>query len=251
MPLPFCVRTHSASRLSVCTVLLAGLWGALVTGRAGAAESVQTGASHRGVVPSGPYQIFPENRFSNAVYLDGILLFSLPGQTILSAAQIAPGGRLIYLARGPDGKRAIGVHTKDNEAPPRLSEPAKGYQYVIAGFDGQGFKKLFRVTDTAITDLMPASRTADGLTPGAKGILFFHVASSPGSPAPTVGELPPPNTFGIRLHWLNLATGAVKHLGRPIYNQLPGLKLSWIDDDKFEYTLNDGHSETLTVADFK
>ncbi len=224
----------------------------MLSGRLLAAEPVQTGASHRGIVAAGPYQIFPENRFSNGVYLDGTLLVSLPGQTILSVAEIAARGRLVYLARGSDGKRTVGVHTLPGDGSPRITELAKGYSYVVAGFDGQGYKKFFRVTDSAITDLLHGSRTADGLTVGPKGILFFHVASSPSSAPPKPGDPPPPaEAYGIRLHWLDLEKGVVHHLGRPIYNGLPTLKLVWLDDVRFQFTLTDGKTESLSVTDFK
>lgn len=251
-----CGRLAPAAKVAALLALLVALQGAALwdtlCGRLLAAEPVQAGASHRGIVSAGPFQIFPENRFSNGVYLDGTLLISLPGQTILSAAEIAPHGRLIYLTRGADGKRTVGVHTPPGDGSPRITEPAKGYSYVVAGFDGQGYKKFFRITDSAITDLLPGSRTADGLTIGPKGILFFHVASSAGSGPPKPGESAPPSeAYGIRLHWLDLEKGVVHHLGRPIYNGLPTLKLAWLEDGRIQFTLTDGKSETLSVTNFK
>jgi hypothetical protein len=215
------------------------------------AQPLGTGPTHKGIVSAGIYQIFPENRPGNGIYLDGALLLSLPGQTILGAAQLAPGGRFIYLARGPDGKPAVGVNVLAGDTPPRLSEPVKGYEYVVSGFEGQGYKKFYRVTDAAVTDLLPASHTADGLTVGAQGVLFFHVGST-AAPAPAApGEPAPAGQYGIRLHWLNPQTGAVKHLGRSIFNRLPTLKLAWLEDGPIQYTLADGTSETLSTSDFR
>ncbi|MFI5401026.1 MAG: hypothetical protein ACHQZQ_08260, partial [SAR324 cluster bacterium] len=65
------------------------------------------------------------------------------------------------------------------------------------------------------------------------------------------GEAVPAGQYGIRLHWLNLQAGTVKHLGRPIYNGLPTLKLEWLDDSRIQYTLTDGRRETLSTGDFK
>ena len=235
---------------SVTACIMAGLIGLAASGLGSPvrAQPLGTGASHKGVVESGPYQIFPENRPGNAVYLDGTLLLQLPGTTILSAAQIAPGGRFIYVARSGEGKRIVGFNTLPGDAQPRVTEPVKGYQYVISGFDGQGYKKFFRVTDTAAVDLLPTSRTADGLTVGPQGVLFFHVGST-ATNAP--GETTPPGSYGIRLHLLIPATGSVKHLGRSIFNTAPTIKLAWLEDGRIQYTLSDGKSETLAVSDFK
>jgi hypothetical protein len=230
-------------RLLLAVLIAGGGWAGRIE-----AQPLGTGGTHKGVVPAGPYQIFPENRLGNGVYMDGTLLLSVPAQTILSAAQIAPGGRFIYVARGTDGKRLIGFNTLPGDTAPRITEPAKGFQYVVSGFDGQGYKKFFRVTDTSVADLLPTSRTADGLTSGPQGILFFHVGSTAGA-AP--GESVPPGAYGIRLHWLNVETGSVKHLGRSIFNGAPTIKLAWLDDGRIQYTLNDGKTETLSTADFR
>jgi len=244
---PFCAQASRppALALSLAACLLLSVAAAPRPARA--VEPLPAGAIHRGIVAAGPYQIFPENRPGNGVYLDGELLLSLPGQTVLSAAQIAPGGRFMYLVRSNDGKRTLGFRTLPNDVAPRLSEPVKGYQYAVAGFEGQGYKKFFRVTDAAITDLLPASRTADGLTSGEQGILFFHVGTTAGTHP---GDAPA-GAYGIRLHWLNVGNGVVRHLGRPIYNSVPTLKLAWLDAGRFEYTLSDGTSEILNVTDFK
>jgi hypothetical protein len=156
------------------------------------------------------------------------------------------------LARNASGKREMGVHVLPGDAAPRISEPASGYQYVVASFDKQGYKKFYRVSDTALTDLLPTSRTADGLTPGPKGILFFHVGSSAAAASSATGaSAPAAGMYGIRLHWLSFNSGIVRHLGRTIDNAQPALKLAWLDDTRFEYTLSDGTSETVSTADFK
>jgi len=252
LPLSRAVRPSNsvARRVASFALAMASMLAALTPLHA--AEPLPTGPTHRGTVAAGPYQIFPENRLGNGVYLDGVLLFALPGQTILGVAQLAPRGRLIYLARSSDGKRTVGVRTLAGDAAPRTSEPAKGYEYVTAGFDGLGYKKFFRITDTSITDLLPMSRTADGLTIGQKGILFYHVGSSAAAQAAAgaPGE-PPAGAYGIRLHWLNADTGAVRHLGRTIYSNAPTIKLTWLDDDQFQYTLSDGKTESLDISEFR
>jgi hypothetical protein len=242
------MRRTGMHRGLIAWVLLASALLAVHNTRA-LAEPLGTGASHRGLIAAGPYQIFPENRSGNGVYLDGALLLSLPGQTIVGVGNIAPNGRFLYVARGGDGKRTTGVNLLPGDTQPRISEPAKGYQYVVAGFDGQGYKKFFRVTDAGVTDLLPASRTADGLTYGQPGILFFHVGTT--AVGPSDQPAAPLGSYGIRLHWLNLATGAVHHLGRPIFNGQPTLKLAWTDDNRIQYTLTDGSTATLNMSDFK
>ena len=241
-PLPRNARIRRWRALTLSIAL-----GLALAGRT-AAQPLSTGPLHKGIVSAGPFQIVPENRPGNGVYLDGALLLALPGETILSVVQIGPGGRFYYVARGADGKRVVGVNVLPGDAQPRVSEPAPGYRYIVSGFEGQGYKKFLRVTDAAVTDLLPMSRTADGLTKGPQGILFFHVGSNAAS---MPGETAPAGQYGIRLHWLNPAAATVKHLGRPIYNAMPTIKLQWLDDGRIQYTLSDGKSETLTTGDFK
>jgi hypothetical protein len=204
---------------------------------------LQTGSTHRGVVSVGNYQIFPENRVNNGIYADSVLMLSLPGQTLVDVGTLPPKGRFVYLARQGE-TRTVGVRSGAGDPPARIAEVSPGYFYVVTVLDGAAYKKLYRVQGATLTDLLPQSKTADGVTVGEKGILFFHI----GKADEPEGAVP---TFAIGLHLAVLGEARVRHLPNSLRNTLPTLKLKWLDDSTFQYTLADGTSETLSVSQFK
>ncbi len=210
-----------------------------------AADLLPAGPTHRGIVPSGTYQIFPENRPGNGVYEEGVLVFSLPDDIIVSVAGLAPQGRFIYVARTGQQQRTLAVHMQPRDPTPRMTEISKGYVYVVGGLDGVGYKKFFRVQDRSVVDLLTASRTADGLTVGAKGIAFYHVNRAEPAPDGT-GQ-----RFGLRLHLALFGQERARHLGQDILNAKPALKLAWLDDSTLQVTLADGSTRTVEIAEFR
>jgi hypothetical protein len=240
------IRSFPSPRLPV--FLLSGLllgvpFAVLLGGPAVAAEPLQTGPTHRGVVTVGNYQIFPENRAGNGIYADNVLMLSLPGQTLLDVGNLPPKGRFVYMARQGE-TRTVGVRGGANDPPPRVTEVSPGYFYVVTVLDGAAYKKLYRVQGATLTDLLPLSKTADGVTVGEKGILFFHIgkADEPDGANPT---------FAIGVHLAVLGEARVRHLPKALQNTLPTLKMKWLDDARFEFTLADGTSETLNTSQFQ
>ena len=204
-------------------------------------QPMPTGPSHRGVVTQGAYQVFPENRPGNAVYGDGILLFSQPGLTVLDVMELPAKGRFVYVARDADQKRTLAVRTAGGDPAPRVTEVSKGYYFVVAVLDGVAYKKFYRLTGNQLLDLLPSSKTADGLAVGEPGILFFHISAIERSE----GETP---KYAIRVHLAAFGEERVRHLTYPLSNAQPSITLKWLDPSRFQYTLADGRSETLSTA---
>ena len=62
-----------------------------------AVETFSRDSEHRGIVDLSPYQIYPENRMGNAIYLDKKLLDSHPQRVILNITSIKDTKSYVYL----------------------------------------------------------------------------------------------------------------------------------------------------------
>lgn len=235
---------RSLIQLALAPLLFLLLWALVGTTTGIAAEKLPSGPQHRGLISIGPYQIFPENRLDNGVYLDKQLLLTLNGQTIQDLIPLRAEGRFVYLARDPLGQPRLGAHLAQGEPTPRIVQAAENYFHAVMVADGVVFKKFYRITSTGIEDLLPQYKTADGITSGQIGIIFYHVASA-GTNADEEAR------YGIRLHFVPLGGGPVRQLGYLIQSPAPSLKLRWISESEFEYSHGEGLSDIITIEQFE
>lgn len=210
-----------------------------------AAQEFPGDPEHRGVVTIGDYQIFPENRSGNAVYLDNTLVFSVPGETLVQIIPLPQPGRFIYLTRDADGNARLGARLAKSEPEPRITAIGEAFYHAVMVMDGVVYKKLYRIqNDLSVVDLLPSSKTADGMTLGPGGVLFYHVASAQ--------RTDDGNTvFGLRLHLAPQDDEPTRHLAYPILNNLPSLELDWTDANRIRYVLADGREGALSVSQFQ
>jgi hypothetical protein len=207
-----------------------------------------TDQEHKGILAVGPYQIFPENRLGNGVYLKNNLLVSSPKSTIVHILPLPQVGRFVYLAVFEDGQSEVGVRLGAGDPPPRLKKMADGIYFVVVVVQGVVYKKVYRVVqDNTIVDVLPRSKTADGMAPGNTGLLFYHVSGAETSEqdGKTIYQ------FSMRLHILMYEEERLRNLDYPVLNTLPRLKLSWKNDTSIQYTLADGRVEVLSTAQFQ
>ena len=203
---------------------------------------------HKGIVKAGPYQMFPENRPGNGIYLKNHLLVSSPGNTIIQVLPLAKEGRFIYLTRDAAGQYKVGVRLTPSDPPPRLKRLADGLYYAVMVIEEVVYKKVYRVVqDGTIVDVLPRSKTADGMTAGGTGLLFYHVsgAETIEQDGRTIYQ------FALRLHLLMYQEERLRNLDYPVINTLPRLQLAWKNDASVEYTLADGRVEVLSTAQFQ
>lgn len=233
------MRLRSASFPVLLILATLKLWG----GAALAADLLPTGPTNRGVISVGPYQVFPENRPGNAVYADNELLLTLPKQTIQDIVALPAVKKFIYLARQGDS-RTVAVANGPNDPQPRVTEVTPGYYFVVTVLDGVAYKKLLRVVGGGLVDMLPLSKTADGVTVGTKGILFFHIGKADqGADGKSV--------YSIGVHFVSFDDGKVRHLGDAIENAQPAVTFKWIDPDTAQVKLADGSLRTIAIADLK
>lgn len=213
-----------------------------------ASPALTTDAEHRGIVPFGPYQVFPENRPGNGVYLNDRMVISLPERTIVHVMPFVKKGRFVYLSQNVFGNAELAVHLPPTDPAPRVKKVAEDFYYAVMVMDGIVYKKVYRVVqDSQIVDVLPGSKTAAGVTPGEAGLLFYHVsgASTREQDGETIYE------FNLRLHLLMYEEERMRNLDYPVVNTLPRLRLAWKDANSIEYTLADGRVEVLSLAQFQ
>ena len=213
-----------------------------------AAPELGTDAQHQGLIAFGDFQIFPQNRRGNGVYLNNRLVFNLPEETLVYIQPLPQPGRMVYLARNNQEELRLGVVLGAGDPEPRVNRLGTRYYHVVLVIDGVVYKKMYHVTnDSTVVDLLPVSKTADGPILGPGGLLFYHVAAANNEEqdGKTV------STFDMRLHLVPPDGEQVRHLGYPIINALPRLDMEWIDANRISYRLSDGREGTLSVSQFQ
>jgi len=232
--------------------VLAMLATIMLAGGVSAARAVQeypSNPTHRGVVDVDVYQVFPENRAGNGVYYQGRLMVSLPPETIRHVMPLPKPGRFAYLAVDAEGKGRIGLLLQPQDKQIRLNAVGNGFYHAIMTIDGVVYKKLYRMVEgRTVVDLLSSSKTADGPTPGERGLAFYHVSAALESD-PTAGNLE--KQFGMQIHVALYDEEQVRHYEFPVYNRLPQLTLSWTDPEHITYRLDDGRSEILSLSQFQ
>ncbi|MEE8395009.1 MAG: hypothetical protein V3S29_03070 [bacterium] len=224
------------------------LLGAVAPGAALAGPERATDASHRGVVSFEPYQVFPENRPNNAVYLNNRMVLSLPGETVVFVKPLAKEGRFAYLTINEFAETNLRVFLPPTDPAPRIRQVAPPLYHVVMVMDGVVYKKMYRILQgNTILDLLPTSKTADGAAVGETGVLFYHVSSVSRD---AEGE-DPALQFGLRIHLVLFEEERLRTLDYSVINTLPSLLLSWLDEASVQYQLADGRMETLSIAQFQ
>ena len=232
----------------LCWALVWLAWiGLSVSGSAIAAPEFPTDTAHRGIVSFGVYQVFPENRPGNAVYLNNRLLLSLPGATITTLVELPRPGRFAYLAKKTDGGTILGVSLPRSDPAAKIKKYSNSFFHATMVIDGVVYKKLYRIVQDQILDLLPNSKTADGVTPGPAGLVFYHVSSV--ERVERNGRSV--SMFNLRLHLALFEDERLRNLDYPIPNALPRLKLAWSDDATIEVNFAEGQVEMVSVSQFQ
>jgi hypothetical protein len=78
-----------------------------------AVENYLRDPTHRGVIDLSPYQIFPENRMGNGIYLENKLLDSHSQRVILKIVNIKDTDNHVYLYSGLNGVPGLDIVKND------------------------------------------------------------------------------------------------------------------------------------------
>ena len=210
------------------------------------AEQFSAGPNNRGVLSVGAYQVFPENRPSNGVYLRNRLVFTDPGFAIVDILPVSTTGRFVYLALDDAGNAVLKAYTRGADRLIRITEISPGFFQVLMFLKGLSYKKLYRIKDQKIVDALPSSRTADGPVVGPEGIVFYHIASIDRREETTEGP-----TFVFRLHLVQFNEDRTRHLSHAITNKRPRVRLRWLSNDRIRVRLTQGRRVTIRVSRFR
>ena len=228
--------------LGVVLLILMTGWG-----WAGAAEQFPSSPNHRGIVSFDSYIVFPESRVGNGVYREDRLIFSAPGTAILDVLPLPVDERFVYYGQDSEGTESLGAFISGGDTKPRIRQITRGVFHLSVSLQGVVYKKLYRVFEGKLLDLLPNSKTADGAVAGEAGVLFYHVASTIREDE----EGKPKSAFGLRLHMSLFEEERTRHLGYLLVNGLPSMKMSWLDESKIEIALADGRTQILSISQFQ
>lgn len=218
-------------------------WG----GRAWAAEQFPSSPTHRGIAKFDPYEVFPENRPGNAVYLNDQLIFTQPDLTIVDVLPLPADGRFTYYALDAQGQAHVGVFTQAGDGTPRIKQVTPNFYHVVVVLGGVVYKKMYRVVNKNLQDLLPDSKTADGPVAGPGGVVFYHVATA----INTTQNGQTTHGFGLKLHLAPYGNGRVQSLSFLITNDKASLALKWVDDTHIQVGLTDGRTQVIGLDQFK
>jgi len=184
----------------------------------------------------------------NAVYQDRKIILTEPDKAITHILPLPEPGRFIYVTQDEAGKLGLGVYTLNNEPQPRVTNVGSNIFFAVMVLNNVVYKKVYRITqNNTVADMLASSKTADGVTAGKVGVLFYHVASIIRGGRTGDGQ----DEFNLRLHLVLFEEERLRHLDYPVVNTLPSLKLAWEDETSASFTLADGRKEVLSIAQFQ
>lgn len=215
-------------------------------GSAIAAEQFPSSPTHRGIAKFAPYEVFPENRPGNAVYLDNTLVFTQPDLSIVSVVPLPVDGRFVYYALDSQGQGQVGVFTQTGDSKPRIQQVTPAFYHVVVVLGGVVYKKLYRVVDNNLQDLLRESKTVAGPVAGPGGVVFYHVATAINTTVDGQSQ----HGFGLKLHLAPYGNERVRSLTYLITNDKPSLALKWQDDTHIQVGLTDGRTQVIALSQF-
>ncbi|MDP7318018.1 MAG: hypothetical protein QGH12_07500, partial [SAR324 cluster bacterium] len=124
----------------------------------------------------GNFQIYPANRFGNALYLEQTLLKRFPERSVRAALNIRDDRGVLVLVEEQDGMRKLELIRSADDQEGRLRK-GRGEFYEFADYKA-GIQQVFRVQTDHIELLSPGVRTASGLTLNDTHAVFYHISES-------------------------------------------------------------------------
>ena len=207
---------------------------------AGAVEIFSRDPDHRGVIEFTPYQIYPENRIGNGIYLEKKLLDSHPQRIILNIANIKDTDNHVYLFRSLNGVLGLDIVKNNTGEDVRFWQvDPEFYQYSNRT---SGTRRVFRIFEDKIIPLLPNLRTGSGVTTSKTHAVFYHISNSKNvTKINQNGQEITNRVYTFRLHVIkrNLES-TVSLYDLPIKDANYLLKLVWENEHSVSYKLSNG-----------
>ena len=216
----------------------------------GAVEIFLRDPDHRGVIEFDQFQIYPENRVGNGIYLEKKLLDSHPQRVIINIVNIKGTDNHVYLFRGSNGvlgldivKNVTGEDVRFWRVDPEF------YQYSNRT---SGTRRVFRIFEDKIIPLLPNLRTGSGVTVSKTHAVFYHISNSKNvTKVNQNGQETTNRVYTFRLHVIkrNLDS-AVSLYNLPIKDANYLLKLVWENEHSVSYKLSNGKKHIIDLRKY-
>jgi hypothetical protein len=212
-----------------------------------AVETFSRDSEHRGIVDLAPYQIYPENRMGNGIYLDKNLLDSHPQRVILNITSIKNTKSYVYLYRAQNGVLGLDIVKNEADGDARFWKvDPEFYQYTNSTF---GIQRVFRIFQEKIVPLLTNIRTGAGVATSANHAILYHITDSNDiTRTNSSGQEITQRVYNFRLHLINRNFKKIQSLfNLQVQDVSYRLKLKWVNEYSVSYKLSNGKEETVDL----
>ena len=216
----------------------------------GAVEIFLRDHDHRGVIEFAPFQIFPENRVGNGIYLEKKLLDSHPQRVVLNILNIKDTDNHVYLYRGLNKVLGLDIVKNDTGEDVRFWQvDPEFYQYSNRT---SGTRRVFRIFENKIIPLLPNLRTGTGVTTSQTHAVFYHISNSKNvTNVNQDGQKTVSRVYTFRIHVIKRdLEGAVSLYDLPIQDANYLLKLVWENEYSVSYKLSNGKKHIIDLRKY-
>ena len=207
-------------------------------------------SEHRGIVDLSPYQIYPENRMGNAIYLEKKLLDSHPQRVILNITSIKNTKSYVYLFRSQKGVLGLDIVKNDADGDARFWRiDPEFYQYTNRDF---GIQRVFRIFQNKVVPLLAHLRTGGGVATSTNHAIFYHITDSKDiTRTNSSGQQFTQKVYNFRLHLINRNFEKIQSLlNLQVQDISYSLKLKWVNEYSISYKLSNGKIETVDLRKY-
>ena len=215
-----------------------------------AGETFSRDSEHRGILDLRPYQIYPENRIGNGIYLDKKLLDTHPQRAILNITSIKNTESYVYLFRDQNGVFGLGIVKNEADVDARFwNVDPEFYQYTNSSF---GIQRVFRIYQEKIVPLLTNIRTGSGVVTSANHAILYHITDSKDITRTTSsGQEITQRVYNFRLHLINRNFKKIQSLfNLQVQDVSYRLKLKWVNEYSVSYKLSNGKEETVDLRKY-
>ncbi len=235
---------------SIKPICISAVYFFLLTQSIYSVESFPRDITHRGIVDDAPYQIYPENRIGNGIYLEKKLLDSHPERMITNIVDIKNTKSSVYLYRSESGNLGLGIIKNKDDGEARFWKVDENF-YQYSNRDS-GLQRIFRIFKNKIKPLLPNVRTGRGISSSQSHVVFYHIIDSQEVSIPNENGLAfKQRIYTFRLHVVNKnfeKIGSIFNL--IIKDSNYNLKLFWENEFSVSYILNSGKKQIVDLREY-
>ncbi|MGY8700576.1 MAG: hypothetical protein ACKVJ3_05375 [bacterium] len=212
-----------------------------------AGETFSRDSEHRGILDLAPYQIYPENRIGNGIYLDKKLLDTHPQRVILNITSIKNTKSYVYLFRAQNGVLGLDIVKNEADGDARFWKvDPEFYQYTNRTY---GIQRVFRIFQDKMIPLLTHLRTGTGVATSTNHAIFYHITDSKDiTRTNSSGQEITQRVYTFRLHLINRNYEKIQSLlNIKVMDVSHRLKLKWVNEYSVSYKLSNGKKETVDL----